>query len=215
MWAEPRRIWAGALFPLGFTRLRSALPRLCSFPPPGGRAAASPAHALLVLLHLAVYLVFSLPSVQSCIRVVPFPIVSDYRPRTVQILGLLLLLVQANKVFFLSFFFFLTVLTGEINSPGLPVGRTAWAGGRLCPGGAVGKGARAAGPVLRGRRGGAGGRVGAAGLRLGRSGPVGASPILSSIWTTCFRGLSPRPRRCSGSRILSPGLFQTTTSRIP
>lgn len=43
----------------------------------------------------------SLPPCRSCIRVAVLPIVSDRRPSAVQILGLLLLLVQANKVFFL------------------------------------------------------------------------------------------------------------------
>lgn len=96
-------------------------------------------------LRAALYLVFSLPSLQSCIRVVAFPIVSGDRPRTVQILGLLLLLVQANKVFFLSFFF-LTVLTGEINSPGLQGWPRCLGRGRLCPGSAVGRGASSWGP---------------------------------------------------------------------
>lgn len=84
----------------------SVLARLCSAPPPERHgAAASPAHALtpLAVLRAALCLVFSLPFLQSCIRVVAFSIVSGKRPRTWQILGLLLLLVQANKVFLYFF----------------------------------------------------------------------------------------------------------------
>ena len=39
-----------------------------------------------------------------------------------------------------------------------------------------------------------------------------APPIFNSIFWTRFLGLSPRPRRCLGSRSLSLGLLQTTTS---
>lgn len=58
---------------------------------------------------------FSLPSRQSRIRVVALPIVSARRPQTVGILGLLLLLVQDNKVF-CSFYFWL--LRGQLPSQG-------------------------------------------------------------------------------------------------
>ena len=45
-----QRVWEGSLFPLGITRLLSALPRLCvrllSAPPLGDTAEATRAHAL-------------------------------------------------------------------------------------------------------------------------------------------------------------------------
>lgn len=107
-----------------------------------------------------------------------------------QILGLLLLLVQANKVF-LSFFFFLTVLTGEIDSPGLPDWPRCLGQRAPPPGERSGKGRERLGPVLRRLRGGAGGREGPRGCTSRLPGPVGCISILNSIFPTCFRGLSP------------------------
>lgn len=69
---------APSRLPFGSFRLRSA-------PPPWGRAEARPAHApsAPAALRAALCLVFSLPSLQSCIRVVVFPIVLGNRPRIV------------------------------------------------------------------------------------------------------------------------------------
>lgn len=101
--AEPQGFMGGAAQGLGGLSVPAGHRSASSGRENGGE---SRARALgPAALRAALYLVFSLPSLQSCIRVVAFPIVSGDRPRTVQILGLLLLLVQANKVFFLSFFF--------------------------------------------------------------------------------------------------------------
>lgn len=94
---------------------------------------------------------FSLPPCQSCIRVVILPIVSDSRPSTVEILGLLLLLVQANKVFFLF-----PVFTGAVPLAGRRF--RAW---RPCP--------ESAGEGAPGGRGAGGGTVAAPGVAPARS----------------------------------------------
>ena len=129
MWEEPGRVREGSRLPLVSTRLLSVSSRFLLgsvrplLPRGGGlgresererqrearRAAASSAHAFtsVAAFRAVLCLVFSLPSLESCIRVVAFSIVSGKRPRTLRILGLLLHLVQANKVFlsFLLFFF--------------------------------------------------------------------------------------------------------------
>lgn len=85
------------------------------------------------------------------------------------------------------------------------------------PGERRGKGAREAGPAGRRLGGGPGGgvRAGTTGVHLDAPIRSVAPPILSSIFPISFRGVSPRPRRCLGSRSLSLVLLQTTTSRIP
>lgn len=93
MWAEPRGVWEGSRFLpvlVGSARLDpcsvSARRRL----PFGSvrflserREAAGPAQALsaAAALRALLCLVFSLPSLPSCIRVVAFPIVSAIGPR--------------------------------------------------------------------------------------------------------------------------------------
>lgn len=76
-------VWAGSVparyysAPLGSARLPLTSGSGLFRSPRGGRAAASPAHALSVpaAFRTALYFVFSLPSLRSCIRVVAFPIV--------------------------------------------------------------------------------------------------------------------------------------------
>lgn len=111
---------------------------------------------------------FSLPPCRSCIRVALLPIVSDSRPSAVANRGLLLFLVQANKVFFLF-----PVFTGAVPLAGRPV--RAW---RPWPGSA---GEGAPGGRARGV-----GRDGSP--PPGRPCSVGAPPCLSRCSPTCLLG---------------------------